>query len=194
MTNELTSFLQRNSPEMIVGVAVGALIAILIGAELQQGITIIVVSLLIALVLNQVLKVFVRNEKNERTALIVLTVAGAFFLFQQFQTGLFSFANFSVVPQSVFAFPLKAIQGISGAGLFSVLGVIFFVLIRIPVVGVWLAPIFLVLMIFMLGIPLIGLSIAIFQNFQLVLIIGGMIALTLFLLKSSGRRQALAVK
>jgi|TARA_Y100000310_G_scaffold312884_1_gene360657 hypothetical protein len=196
MANELTKFLQKNSPEMVIGVAVGALIAILMGSDLQQGITIIIVSLLVALVLNQLLRVFVKNEKNERTALIVLSVAGAFYIFQQFQLGLFSVANFGVVPQATtaFAFPLKAIQGISGAGLFSILGAVFFVLMRIPVIGVWLAPIFLVVMIFFLGIPIIGLSIAVFQNFQLILIIGGMVALAFMLLKSNKRGRLLSAK
>ena len=113
-----------------------------------------------------------------------------FFLAQQFNIGFFSVENIdfqtAIQPQAVsgLTLPVDLIKGLPKAGIFTIIGTIFLVFTRIPVVGVWLAPVFIIAMIILFGVPFVGLSIAIFKNFQLVLILGALALIASFLFKA----------
>ncbi|MCH7792363.1 MAG: hypothetical protein IID31_08820 [Planctomycetes bacterium] len=72
MGNALTEFTKNNITELVLGLAIGVIIVLLLDLGFQESMAILILGPLVAIVLNQLLKVVVPNEKNQRTALIVL--------------------------------------------------------------------------------------------------------------------------
>jgi|TARA_Y100000034_G_scaffold114936_1_gene151538 hypothetical protein len=185
MANAFQDFLKGNIKDVIIGLAVGIIITLLGDFTLEQGLVIITLSPLVALILNQLFQTFVPNQKNQRTALIILALIGGFFLVQEFQLGTFSVENAqsAVEPQGIFKTVTAPISklALGKTGFFGTIGAIsglaFFVN---PIVGL----IVLAGLALFIGLPFLGLSVAIFQNFQLLLIIGGFIALAFILFKN----------
>lgn len=195
MTNPIKQFLIDNLKEILLGLFVGIIIAILANLSLEQGLTLMVLAPLLAVILKQLISNIEFLKSNQQTTLVILALVASFFLFQQFNLGLFSIQELNTPVQAV-NLPLKAITGISGAGLFSVLGIIFVILLRIPVVGIWLAPIFLGFLFIFLGIPILRVTGALISNFPLVIIVTGMVAIMflLFQKQSVARTKELVLK
>lgn len=188
MTNQFIEFVSNNLKEIIIGIAVATIITLLGKFTLQEGITLIILGALVALVLNQLTTFFVPNEKNQRTALIILVLLGGFFLMQGFQVGIYSTTGLNqavnvIEPQGVFKTVTAPITklALGKTGFFGTIGAIsslaFFMN---PVLGI----IVLIALLLFIGIPFIGFSIAIFQNFQLIIIVLGLVALAFLVFKT----------
>jgi len=173
--NPLTTFARNNIVELILGLAIGVIIVLLMDFNLQESMAIIVLGPLVALVINQLLKVVVPNTKNERTALVILAVVGGFFLLLQFNLGVFSLDN--VNSQSFVEVELQPqITGAALVGIGSVLGGVS----KLPFLIIAFVAIIALVMFFpIIGIPLLILLLIflssfvfkIFQNFTLILIL-----------------------
>lgn len=196
MTNPLTEFTRKNISELILGLAVGVILALLMDLTFVESVAIIVLAPLVAIIFNQLLQVFVPNERNQRTALVIIGIIGGFFLVQQFGVGVFSFENANV--QS-FA-EVQAQPQISGAllaGIGSIVGGVAklpLLIILIIVIGallVFYPPIGIVVLALLI-IPVIFLGFQIFQNFTLILILVAMYAVASLMFKSKVRQKALA--
>lgn len=188
MTNQFIDFISNNLKEIIIGIAVATIITLLGKFTLQEGITLIILGALVSLVLNQLTTFFVPNEKNQRTALIILVLLGGFFLMQGFQVGIYSTTELNQVvnviePQGMFKTITAPIAklALGKTGFFGTIGAIsslaFFMN---PILGI----IVLIVLLLFIGIPFIGFSIAIFQNFQLIIIILGLVALAFLVFKT----------
>lgn len=192
----LQKFLEDNLKEIIIGIAVGTIIAILGDFTIAEGIGLIVLGPLIALILNQLSQVFIRNERNQRTAFIILTLIGGYFIMQYFQLGIFSTQNFNVPieQQGIITGPITklALGGVVG-GFFPMIGVIAILLFFLGGPFAWIGVAFLVIVLLLTGVPIITLTISIVKNFSLILIIGGMIAFSFMIFKTK-QIKALSVR
>lgn len=181
MANVLTDFTQKNIAELILGLAVGVIVVLLMNLNFNQSIAIIILSPLIAIILNNLLQVFIPNTKNQRTALIILALIGGFMILQQFQIGVFdlsntntqSFVNVPLQSQTIIELPIAVTGALVGA-----LGKLpFLVLFTLIVAGLLVSPFAWVgwVILAIIGIPALFIlgagTIAIFQNFQLILIL-----------------------
>ncbi len=186
----LKNFLNENTKELIIGSAVGLLITLLGGFQLEEGATLIVLGMLLSLILNQSLKSVSLIKENQKTIIIVLLLVGGFFLMRQFQLGIFSMANFNAVQgQFVSGAALAGIGSIVGGlakapllGLFILVAAIpiGLLLFGFPIAGL----IALVALLLVFGIPIIGVSISIMQNFQLIIIMGALILLAFMIFRT----------
>ena len=196
MANELKNFLDKNSPDIIIGLIVGAGIAICGAEDLFQGLTMIVLAPMLAIILSNLLRVFVPNENNQRVAIIILSVIGIFIFMQQFQLGIYSLQSISnpIPIQGQFLLTgqlLTAALGATSGGIFITIGIIALVAFFInPIFGMVVLGVILLFV----GIPVIGLSIAIISNFKLILIILGMVAIGNLVLSTKTGQKALSRK
>ena len=195
MANALSDFTQKNIAELVLGLAVGVIVVLLMNLNFQQSIAIIILSPLVAIILNNLLQVFIPNTNNQRTALIILALVGGFVLIQQFQIGVFDLSNtntqsFVEVPsqsQSIIELPI-AITGalISGIGKLPFLigfAIILAILIMNPATAIfgWI-------LLAIIGIPAIIIlgagAFLIFQNFQLILILASLYGVASLMFKA----------
>jgi len=110
--NLLTKFTRENVTEVVLGLVIGIIIVLFMDLNFQESMIIIILGPLVAIILNQLFKVFIPNEKNQRTALIILALIGLFVIMQQFNLGVFSldnvgaesFVEVSTQPQAALAF------------------------------------------------------------------------------------------
>ena len=196
-------FTQKNIAELLLGTVIGIIIVLLMNLNFNQSIVIIVLSSLIAIILNNLLQVFVPNEKNQRTALIILSLIGGFALIQQFQIGIFaidninsqSFINVELQPQaSLIELPIVLTGAlISGIGKLPFLigfAVVLAILIMNPATAIfgWI-------LLAIIGIPaIIILGVGTFliaKNFTLILILIGGYSILSLLFKTQVKKQAL---
>ena len=188
MANQFIEFVSNNLKEIIIGIAVATIITLLGKFTLQEGITLIILGALVALVLNQLTAFLIPNERNQRTALIIFVLLGGFFLMQGFQVGIYSMTDINqavnvVEPQGVFKTITAPIAklALGKTGFFGTIGAIaslaFFMN---PILGI----IVLIALLLFIGLPFITFSIAIFQNFQLIIIVLGLVALAFLVFKT----------
>ncbi len=190
MVNQIRQFAAENIKEVLLGLFSAIIIAILGNLSLEQGLVLMVLAPLFAVLMKQLLSNVQVLKANQITTLAIIAVVGGFFIMKGFNLGIFSIQNIGTPVQASFSLPIKAISGISGAGIFSVIGGIFFALIRIPAVGIWLAPIFIIGMIVFFGVPFFQLVGAITANFQLILIVLGTISIMFLLFKKQSFAQS----
>lgn len=194
MANPLTEFTKNNITELVLGLAIGVIIVLLMDLNFQESMFIIILGPLVAIILNQLLKVVVPNTKNQRTALIILTLIGGFVLMQQFNIGIFSLDN--VNSQSFVEAPDEPQFAITGAlltGIGGIIGgvaklpfliilalIIGFLLIAFPPIGIAVLLIVGIPILFTLGTGVFLIA----SNFTLILIlVGGYAILSLIFRK-----------
>jgi len=183
MGNILTEFTKNNITEIILGLAIGIILVLLLDLGFEEGMVIIILGPLVAIVLNNILKAIVPNEKNQRTAFILLALIGGFVAMQQFNVGVFSldninaesFVNVPVESQAaIIATPIAITGALVGAigKLPFLIG--FLVVLMVLFSNPATAPFGIVLLL-VVGIPALfvlgtGLFL-VFQNFTLIIIL-----------------------
>lgn len=201
--NILTTFTRENITELILGIVIAVIIVLFMDLNFQEGMFIILLGPLSAVILNQFFKVFVPNTKNQRTALVILALIGGFVLIQQFNLGIFSLDNvnalsFVEVPTQSQTALIATPIAITGS-LIAALGklpflIVFVIILMILFTNPVTAP-FGIILLAIVGIPaLIVLGVGAFliaKNFTLILILIGGFSILKLLLGAQVRKQAL---